>query len=67
MTDRQVYLIVWPDFSTSLEMTERKGEVKGKKGKKNIESVPSEAGPDLDGIESECPMSKCRCAGITGR
>jgi len=24
---------------------------KGKKGKKNIESVSSEAGPDLDGIE----------------
>ena len=36
---------------------------KGKKGKKNIESVSSEAGPDLDGIESECPMSKCKCAG----
>ena len=28
----------------------------------NIESVPSEAGPDLNGIESECPMSKCRCS-----
>jgi len=41
----------------------RKAKGKGKKGKKNIESVPSEAGPDLDGIESECPMSKCRCAG----